>query len=117
MARETTRSFNPSPFLTQVGKGRTLHAFRKKHEIYSQASPADAVFYLQKGKVKLSVVIWVTNLGSNSVTKLNGNDGSTVGTFAVGANPTDVAFDGTNIWVTNFGGSSVSKLSAPHRRS
>ena len=39
-------------------------------------------------------------------------DGGNVGTFAVGANPKGICFDGTNIWVTNYGDASVTALSA-----
>ncbi|MBV8279269.1 MAG: hypothetical protein JO170_28955 [Verrucomicrobia bacterium] len=35
-----------------------------------------------------------------------------LGTFAVGAGPAGIAFDGTNIWVTNSVGNSVTKLRA-----
>src|ERR1700692_657932 len=45
--------------------------------------------------------IWVTNVGSNTVTKLRANDGAPLGTFSVGSGPGGVAFDGANIWVTN----------------
>jgi len=45
------------------------------------------------------VNIWVTNSSSNTVSKLRGSDGVTLGTFSVGSNPLGVAFDGANIWV------------------
>jgi hypothetical protein len=54
--------------------------------------------------------IWVTNAGSNSVTKLRASDGANLGTFGVEFSPFGVAFDGANIWVTN--GESVTKLRA-----
>jgi YVTN family beta-propeller protein len=56
--------------------------------------------------------IWVTNQGSNTVTKLQASTGGVVGTYSVGSNPAAVAFDGTNIWVTNAGSQSVTKLLA-----
>jgi len=56
--------------------------------------------------------IWVTNGGSNSVTKLRASDGANLGTFAVGFFPFGVACDGANIWVTNAGSASVTKLRA-----
>ena len=40
--------------------------------------------------------IWVANYGSNTVTKLQANDGKVAGTFSVGANPLGVAFDGAD---------------------
>jgi len=46
--------------------------------------------------------IWVTNSGSNVVTKLRPNDGAILGSYILGMNPTtSVCFDGTNIWVTS----------------
>ena len=48
--------FDPSAFLAQAGAGRTIAAFRKAGVIFTQGDPADSVFYIQKGKVKLTVV-------------------------------------------------------------
>ena len=56
--------------------------------------------------------IWITNIGSSSVTKLLASTGSAVGTYTVGANPYGIAFDGTNIWVANSASSTVTKLLA-----
>ncbi|MBK6749070.1 MAG: hypothetical protein IPG67_03440 [Acidobacteria bacterium] len=56
--------------------------------------------------------IWVTNQGSNNLTKLRASDGAVQGTFAVGSNPYGIAFDGANIWVANQGGNNVTKLRA-----
>jgi YVTN family beta-propeller protein len=56
--------------------------------------------------------IWVTNGGSNSVTKLLASTGALVGNYPVGAGPFEAAFDGTNIWVTNFSGNTVTELLA-----
>jgi hypothetical protein len=54
--------------------------------------------------------IWVSDAGSNTVTKLKASDGSLVGTYAVGTNPVGICFDGVYIWVTNFGSNTVTKL-------
>jgi DNA-binding beta-propeller fold protein YncE len=43
------------------------------------------------------------------VTKLRASDGSTLGTFPVGAGPVGVAFDGANIWVANSSDNTISK--------
>ena len=51
--------------------------------------------------------IWVTNSGSNSVTKLHASNGAVQGTFSVGDSPRGVAFDGVNIWVANYGSGTV----------
>ena len=55
MARERG-SLNLELFLTKVGKGKTSLLFHKKDTIFSQGDPADAVFYIQAGKAKLTVV-------------------------------------------------------------
>lgn len=49
-------SFDPEAFLRQVGVGRTVVDLKKKEVLFSQGQPADAVFYVEKGTVKLSVV-------------------------------------------------------------
>lgn len=55
MARVRT-SFDPQLFLSKVGKGKTTLESPKKHTIFSQGDAAEAVFYIQTGKVKLTVV-------------------------------------------------------------
>jgi CRP/FNR family cyclic AMP-dependent transcriptional regulator len=50
------RKFDPGEFLATIAKGRTIVSFRKKQTIFSQGSPCDAVFYIQSGKIKLTVV-------------------------------------------------------------
>jgi CRP/FNR family transcriptional regulator, cyclic AMP receptor protein len=49
------RAFDPRLFLTTVDGGRTLTNYRKNDVIFSQGDPADSVFYVRKGKVKLVV--------------------------------------------------------------
>jgi len=56
MASKQTTAFNLETFLSQIGSGKTLLACSPKHVIYAQGDGADAVFYLQAGKVKLTVV-------------------------------------------------------------
>ena len=48
--------FDPKKFLATIGEGRRVVLFSKKQAIFAQGDPADAVFYLQHGKVQLSVV-------------------------------------------------------------
>ena len=48
--------FDPQVFLAKVGKGRTIAEYQKNEVVFSQSDPADAIFYIQKGKVKLTVV-------------------------------------------------------------
>jgi CRP/FNR family cyclic AMP-dependent transcriptional regulator len=50
------RGFDPHTFLATIGEGRKLLAFQKKQMIFTQGDDADAVFYIQKGKVRLTVV-------------------------------------------------------------
>ena len=47
--------FNPQQFLAQVGNGKTTLTCQKKQVLFSQGDAADAVFYVQTGKVRLSV--------------------------------------------------------------
>ena len=51
-----TRDFDPEKFLATIGEGRKVVAFPKKQTIFSQGDAADAVFYIQEGKVRLTVV-------------------------------------------------------------
>jgi CRP/FNR family transcriptional regulator, cyclic AMP receptor protein len=55
-AAKKRRQFDPKSFLTVINGGRRILAFPKKQAIFVQGDPSDAVFYIQKGKVKLTVV-------------------------------------------------------------
>lgn len=48
--------FNPRTFLSTVGKGREMVSFGKKGTIFAQGDSTDGLFFIQKGKVQLSVV-------------------------------------------------------------
>jgi CRP-like cAMP-binding protein len=48
--------FDPKTFLSTINGGRKIEAFAKKQTIFAQGDSSDAVFYIQKGKVKLTVV-------------------------------------------------------------
>ena len=48
--------FNPKTFLATIDNGRTISSYPKKQGIFAQGDQADAVFYIQEGKVKLTVV-------------------------------------------------------------
>jgi len=56
MAKKRRPTFDPKSFLAEVGEGRTMSQYRKDQIVFSQGDPADAVFYIQKGKVKVTVV-------------------------------------------------------------
>ena len=55
-AAKKNRGFDPSTFLATIGEGRKSLAVSRKQGIFTQGDPADAVFYIQKGKVRLTVV-------------------------------------------------------------
>ena len=48
--------FNPHAFLSSIGKGRDMLRFQKKNSIFAQGDATDGLFFIQKGKVRLSVV-------------------------------------------------------------
>src|ERR1700720_3667645 len=50
------RDFDPKRFLATIGEGRKVVAFPRKQTIFTQGDAADAVFYIQEGKVRLTVV-------------------------------------------------------------
>src|SRR5688572_24855839 len=53
---QTTATFDPEAFLKQTGIGRTVVDLKKNAVVFSQGDEADAVYYIQKGTVKLTVV-------------------------------------------------------------
>ena len=56
MGTKRKAPFNVKRFLSQIGGGKTLLACRKKQILFSQGDGADSVFYIQTGRVKLTVV-------------------------------------------------------------
>ncbi|MGQ0445866.1 MAG: Crp/Fnr family transcriptional regulator [Beijerinckiaceae bacterium] len=56
MASKFRPSFNPKSFLSKVGEGRGIWEYHKGQSVYAQGDPADAVFYIKRGEVKVSVV-------------------------------------------------------------
>ncbi len=56
MTRKAKLPFDPKAFLAKVGKGKTHADYQKNHKVFTQGDAAEAVFYVQKGKVKLTVV-------------------------------------------------------------
>jgi CRP/FNR family cyclic AMP-dependent transcriptional regulator len=48
--------FDPDEFLVKVAAGKTVLSFRTDQIVFSQGGPADAVFYIQKGKIKITVI-------------------------------------------------------------
>ena len=56
MAREKPPQLDPKVFLSKVGRGKSLMLTGKPQLIFSQGDAADAVFYVQTGQVKLTVL-------------------------------------------------------------
>ena len=55
-AKSVKQSFDPQVFLAKVGAGKTIIKYRKNDIIFAQGDAANTVFYIQNGKVKLTVV-------------------------------------------------------------
>ena len=72
MANEEKKvPFDPTVFLATVNGGRSIAKYRKDETVFSQSSSADAVFYIQKGKVKVTVV---SEQGKEAVVAVLGPD-------------------------------------------
>jgi len=56
VAAKRKRNFDPKTFLATLGEGRTIVPYTKNQIIHAQGDACDALFYIQKGKVKLTVV-------------------------------------------------------------
>jgi len=68
-SRELT--FDPKVFLARIGEGRNIARYRRGQIIFSQGEPADSVFYIQKGKAKVTVV---SKQGKEAVVAILGVD-------------------------------------------
>ena len=71
MATKSRRLFDTKSFLAKVGDGHGMGKYRKARSSFRKATPADAVFYIQKGKVKLTVV---SEQGKEAVIAILGTD-------------------------------------------
>jgi len=69
LASKGKPKFNPKAFLATTGKGRTITEYPKDETLFAQGDSADAIFYIQKGKVKLTVV---SNNGKEAVIAIFG---------------------------------------------
>jgi CRP/FNR family transcriptional regulator, cyclic AMP receptor protein len=56
LAKPAKELFDPKAFLAKVGAGKSIFEFSKGQNVFAQGDIADAVFYIQKGKIKLTVV-------------------------------------------------------------
>ena len=55
-APERTAAFDPRAFLSKLSTGKSKQEYQEDEAVFSQGDAADAVFYIQSGKVKLTVV-------------------------------------------------------------
>jgi CRP-like cAMP-binding protein len=69
--KKGSRRFDPAVFLETAAKGRVISTQPKKHIIFAQGDAADAVFYIKKGKVKVTVV---STQGKEAVVAILGAD-------------------------------------------
>jgi CRP/FNR family transcriptional regulator, cyclic AMP receptor protein len=53
---DSIKNFDVADFLAKAGLGRRLVKLKPRHVFFSQSDPADSVFYLQKGRAKITVV-------------------------------------------------------------
>jgi CRP/FNR family transcriptional regulator, cyclic AMP receptor protein len=63
------KPFDSKTFLATVNGGRSLLKFRKGQTVFRQGEPADSVFYIQEGKVKIAIV---SKRGKEAVVALHG---------------------------------------------
>ena len=56
MPNNAALAFDPRAFLTRIEDAKTMREYRTRQVVFSQGDAADAVFYIQSGKVKLTVV-------------------------------------------------------------
>jgi CRP-like cAMP-binding protein len=68
-AKKTKLPFDVDSFLSKADGGRTIRSYGKNTQIFSQGDPADTLFYIQEGKVKVCVV---SDLGKEAVVALHG---------------------------------------------
>jgi CRP-like cAMP-binding protein len=54
--RKVIQKFDSETFLASVGNGRSSEKYSRRKNIFRQGDGADAVFYIQKGKVQITVV-------------------------------------------------------------
>jgi CRP/FNR family transcriptional regulator, cyclic AMP receptor protein len=71
LRKEGKVSFDPKAFLAKAGEGKTVSKYQNGQIVYSQGDTADAVFYMQSGKVKKSVV---SEQGKEAITAVLGTD-------------------------------------------
>jgi CRP/FNR family cyclic AMP-dependent transcriptional regulator len=71
LAIQQSPDFDLASFLAQPANGQSVDRYRKNKVVFSQGDPADAVFYVQKGKLKVTVV---SDRGKEAVAAILGPD-------------------------------------------
>jgi CRP/FNR family transcriptional regulator, cyclic AMP receptor protein len=71
VAIKKSPALSAKPLTEETGKGRSTTKYRKNQIIFSQGDPADAVFYIQKGKLKVTVV---SDRGKEAIAAILGPD-------------------------------------------
>jgi CRP/FNR family cyclic AMP-dependent transcriptional regulator len=71
MKHKAKPPFDPKAFLAKANVGRTISKYRKNQIIFSQGDPADFVFYIRDGKVKVTVI---SEQGKEAVVAVLGSD-------------------------------------------
>jgi CRP/FNR family cyclic AMP-dependent transcriptional regulator len=56
MGRKQTPGFDAKAFVAKARTGRSVSAYEKKQVVFAQGDPADAVFYIERGQIKLTVI-------------------------------------------------------------
>ena len=56
MKKNRKAAFDPKRFLAKVGDGKAISKYQKGQIVFRQGDVADAVFYIQSGKIKLTVI-------------------------------------------------------------
>ena len=56
MGNAVKSTFDPKVFLAKVGVGKTILEFQKNQKVFAQGEVADTIFYIQKGRIKLTVL-------------------------------------------------------------
>lgn len=71
MATKSQPKFDPRAFLARIGDGHSVAEFGKGQVLFSQGEPAEAVFFIQQGEIKVSVV---SEQGKEAVVAILGKD-------------------------------------------
>jgi len=71
MKGEEKSTFDPKIFLAKIEAGKTRAELQKGQIVFSQGDPADAVFYIQKGKLELRVL---SRHGKEAILAILGDD-------------------------------------------